>query len=350
MTVPRAFEHVALLYEDDHDLVDALDARIAGDLDAGAAVLLCVSAELQARVAARCRDAYRLTFHPGDDRYARPIGAMSALWDFARRSQADGATYAHTIGELTFGGGDDAAWCWYEAACNAVLADLPLTATCLYDTRSSSDLAITCAHVNHPVVHVDGAPGPSAHFGAAAPVSEPPAVEPLARPSDISHDLVTSAKPLRDELRHRAIETRGRAEQIVALDGHAHVLAGIRQLELETLLGAQRLEPAGEPVVQRLLRFAVAERVEPGRAHERIRNPPREGIHDAHQTGLQQRVLGAHGHVLTLIEHGRRHSIQAGVDVHELLIGIRPVACRRGRIDQRTNRHAAFLREPEQQA
>jgi anti-sigma regulatory factor (Ser/Thr protein kinase) len=150
MTAPTALRHVALFY-DDHDTVAAQVAdTIEQDRRAGAAVLVCLPDVLAAAVSDRIRVDDRVAFLPAQNRYTRPVKAMQALWNFTTDALADGATCVQSIGEISFDGSPaDDDWHWYERAVNEVFADVPVAATCLFDTSSISPDTIACAHATH---------------------------------------------------------------------------------------------------------------------------------------------------------------------------------------------------------
>ncbi len=150
MTALSALRHVALFYDD----TDAVATQIAGiieqDRRTGAAVLLCVPDALAAAISERLGTDDGVTFLPSNERYARPVTAMQALWNFTHASLADGASRIHSIGRISFDGSpSDVDWHWYERATNDVFADVPLTATCLFDTTTISPDTIACAHATH---------------------------------------------------------------------------------------------------------------------------------------------------------------------------------------------------------
>jgi len=150
MRAPTAFRHVALFYDDPDAVATQMADTIEHERRTGAAVLLSLPETLAAAVSERIGVDDRVTFLSSSDRYARPVTAMQALWNFTNASLADGATRVHSIGQISFDGSPtDDDWHWYERAANDVFADVPLTATCLFDTTSISPDTIACAHATH---------------------------------------------------------------------------------------------------------------------------------------------------------------------------------------------------------
>ncbi len=150
MTTSTALRHVALFYDDTDAVVTRIAATIEQDRRAGAAVLVCLPDVLAGAVSERIRVDDRITFLAADDRYARPVTAMHALWNFANAALADGASRVQSIGQISFDGSpSDDDWHWYERAVNDVFADVPLTATCLFDAGSVPPETLACAHATH---------------------------------------------------------------------------------------------------------------------------------------------------------------------------------------------------------
>jgi anti-sigma regulatory factor (Ser/Thr protein kinase) len=145
-----ALRHVALYYDDTDTVAEQIADTIEQDRRAGAAVFLCLPDGLAAAVAERIRVDDRVAFVAADERYARPVVAMQALWNSTYAALADGAPRVHSIGEVGFDGSPaDDDWHWYERAINDVFADVALTGTCLFDVRSVSPDTIACAHATH---------------------------------------------------------------------------------------------------------------------------------------------------------------------------------------------------------
>ena len=84
------------------------------------------------------------------------------------------------------------------------------------------------------------------------------------------------------------------ATQRVALERDLLLLAVLRQRDLDALLLAQALEPAGQAVVEHLLGLGAVQRVEPRRAHEQLGDPAREAFREAREARGDHALLGAH--------------------------------------------------------
>src|SRR5690606_38518589 len=105
----------------------------------------------------------------------------------------------------------------------------------------------------------------------------------------------------RDELHDRAIEAMRRAQQEIALGRDTEIVAAITQCELVLVALVQRLEPARQRVVKRLLRLRVVKRVEARREHEELGDPAREQVAQACKPAAVERVLGANDGLLSLL-------------------------------------------------
>lgn len=226
--------HLAVFYEDAASVAECIAQTIEHDTRDGTAVLVCLPDTLAQHVARCCGSRDNLTFLPADSRYARPIQAMRDLWDFMTRALESGAPRVHSIGQIGFSGSaTDVDWHWYERAANDVFADLPLTATCLFDLNQLSPSNIERAMATHPVVEGDvprhGAVPHDCDLESLVP-------SPLAvptRPVDLSVDDLTDPASARRALRqvldggHQHLADR--AQVIVSelvtnaiLHGHGH--------------------------------------------------------------------------------------------------------------------------------
>lgn len=155
MTPDRGFVHEALVYDDDHLVVDQLADQIEHDLRAGAHVLAWLPERLEAPLRSLVgAQQGAVGFRTVGDRYARPVDAIELVWAATRDELAAGARSLTSIGEIPIPEGDDPMWLWYEYAVNDVLRDLPLRGLCLIDRRwrpSFSLQPMIDAHQPHAV-------------------------------------------------------------------------------------------------------------------------------------------------------------------------------------------------------
>jgi signal transduction histidine kinase len=195
------FTHDALFYSDPVTVGASLSPTITDALTAGDAVTVCVRTPVVDTIRTRVPAHERLQVLPIGDRYTRPVDAVNVLWRFTRDALDAGARRVTAIGELLLSGSAaDDDWYWYEAACNEVLRDLPISATCLYDVRRSPERALTMACATHD--HVDphqASPGDPHVEPPDGPVS--PALP--TRAPDLSMPSLAASRPVREAFHDR---------------------------------------------------------------------------------------------------------------------------------------------------
>jgi anti-sigma regulatory factor (Ser/Thr protein kinase) len=191
-----SFEHRALVHDDAEGVVDEVARVIEGDLRDDHAVLVCLAEPTASGLQRLVEPHSRLHFLDVSDRYTRPIDALQVMWRFSRDQIDAGAVRVHSIGELQFTGvpADDD-WHWYEAACSSVLDDLPLTATCLYDTRRCPESALAMVHATHDVIEHGDARLPLAR--TTPPTTPTPPSIPERRP-DVEFASIAEGRLVRD--------------------------------------------------------------------------------------------------------------------------------------------------------
>jgi anti-sigma regulatory factor (Ser/Thr protein kinase) len=200
------FEHVAVVYDTPTTVATELAPVIARDLDAGNAVLVCVRDDVARAIAEVVPARERLTLLDVSARYSRPVDALHVLWQFSRAQTDAGTPRVHSIGELSFTGTDtDADWIWYEAACNSVLTDLPITATCLYDATTCPERVLATVGSTH--AHVDAECALPLTDGRSTRPPTHLAAPPLPdRAPDAELDALTESRPVREVLRKTTLD------------------------------------------------------------------------------------------------------------------------------------------------
>ena len=129
------FDHRALVYDDVGAVAREIARSVAEDVRDDHAVLLCVTAPVAAQVS---------QLVPPDDRlHVLPVS--------------------------------DHDWRWYEAACNEVLDDLALTATCLYNMIDCPASALAMVTATHDVADYLGfnSSASRSHFSSEEPARPP---------------------------------------------------------------------------------------------------------------------------------------------------------------------------------
>ena len=177
MSQTASISHRALVYDDRDDVVAELAPSVWQAVGNDEAVMISVDADLRERFSRELGQvAHRVTMFDVGTRYARPVEAMGALWRFTRSAFAAGAPRVHSIGELRVEHGElSPEWQWYESACNDVLADVPLVATCLYDaTVIDPSTAVVVARTHPEFCSLTGLDRPSAFRSDPPVMPDPP--------------------------------------------------------------------------------------------------------------------------------------------------------------------------------
>lgn len=217
VNVPTDVHHRALFHVGADAALERIVPMVQHDLAHDAAVLVCLPDHLAAAVVSHVEGGNaRLHRLPVGERYARPVGAMHALWEFTTDALRGGAPYVHSVGQLDLGHGPaDDEWHWYEAAIQSVFTRTPLVATCLYDTTALPDAVLAAAASTHATVDSGAGDVPSPTGRNAHPRFRPPAVPVPDRPADLTlHSdipaamraaLRAAARDLPDEVVTRAL-------------------------------------------------------------------------------------------------------------------------------------------------
>jgi anti-sigma regulatory factor (Ser/Thr protein kinase) len=207
--------HRAVVYSDREGVADELAPSVHEAIDRGEGVMLSVDdgfRDIFTEALGPASDG--VTFIPADASYARPVEAMGSLWRFIRGAIASGAPRIHSIGEPpTDGGRLPDEWQWYEAACNEVLADIPLVETCLYDGTTiapSTKEAVARTHPEFVGGNGSGRPAPYRDGPPAMPAApEPPSRSPDASVPGVG-DPATARGVVESLELTKELEERGR--------------------------------------------------------------------------------------------------------------------------------------------
>lgn len=150
--------HEALVYGDDHELVERVAPFLRLGLDEGPAIAVLSRRHWALLREALGPDAEQVSFTDCDDFYVRPIDALASYDRTLRGLLADGATSVRVTGEIPLGptreGWGD--WISYEAILNRALADRPVDVLCLYGTETAPDAVLDAVWQTHPHVVADG--------------------------------------------------------------------------------------------------------------------------------------------------------------------------------------------------
>jgi anti-sigma regulatory factor (Ser/Thr protein kinase) len=201
-----AFQHLALLYEDEHEYLAEVPAFVRAALVRGDPVLVAVPGsrigQLREVLGAESR---RVVFVDMAEAGRNPGRLIGAMRDFAdsrpgRRVSAVGgpAWAARSPGELR-----EAAR--HEALSNLALADVPMTALCPYDAARLPADVLTAAEQTHPLLACPGGPAPSTAFlGSVSMPAQCLAPLPPPPPGAQSLGYITDLAPVRQFVIRRA--------------------------------------------------------------------------------------------------------------------------------------------------
>ncbi|GAA3001896.1 anti-sigma factor RsbA family regulatory protein [Actinokineospora diospyrosa] len=143
MTAPdpttRGYDHVALCYADDRELLASAVPFIAGGVERGDAVMIALE-PARAEVLLNAVDQPdAVTVLAIGAQYARPAGAIKSYSDLFTKLVTDGAQAVRLIGELPAPVLATAwdVWARYEAAVNYAFDRFPVSTLCAYDARTT---------------------------------------------------------------------------------------------------------------------------------------------------------------------------------------------------------------------
>jgi anti-sigma regulatory factor (Ser/Thr protein kinase) len=189
----RGYDHAAIYYASDEELLAVAVPFLAGGLDAGEQTLVSLEPERAELVRAALPRSAEATFLATDDVYARPAAAIREYRKLMAGFVAAGTRGIRIVGEVPKSA-ISTAWDWwarYEAAVNHAYDEFPLRSMCAYDTRTTPRHVLDDVARTHPFVA-----GPDGgHLGSAEYV-EPPAF--LAAPQPMTPYPIQLTPPLVD--------------------------------------------------------------------------------------------------------------------------------------------------------
>jgi anti-sigma regulatory factor (Ser/Thr protein kinase) len=205
--------HEALLYADEHELVE----QVAPFLEAGVAEGAPAIAVLRRRNWAALREALGttaddVTYHDCDDFYVHPARTLAAYDSTVRRLLAEGATSVRVTGEIPLGPTEVewSKWTAYEATLNRAFAGRPTEILCAYNLHTTPDPMLTAVWETHREVTTGEERHLSLHYHdpeelvaalAPAPASLPtlhrlaPGNDPLAFREQLAASLAAARIP-----------------------------------------------------------------------------------------------------------------------------------------------------------
>ncbi|MEU4746902.1 MEDS domain-containing protein, partial [Actinosynnema sp. NPDC023658] len=166
-TRQRGYDHAAIYYTSDDELLAVAVPFLRGGVDAGEPTVVSLAperAELVRRALPRSAD---VVFTVTDDLYARPAAAIKAYREMMADFVAGGARGIRIVGEVP-PAALTTSWDWwarYESAVNHAYDDFPLRSMCAYDTRTTPRHVLDDVARTHPFVATpDGGHHPAGDY------------------------------------------------------------------------------------------------------------------------------------------------------------------------------------------
>ena len=161
--VKPGYEHDALFYESEEELVASAEPFLRAALDRSEVVVLACADRNASLLADALQGHPRLGILDRSEVYRRVPAAIAAYQRMAESRLAEGADRVRVVAEIDFDRDDWEEWARFEALSNAVLEPYSLWALCLYDTRRLRTEVLDAAERTHPrlITAADRAPNPN---------------------------------------------------------------------------------------------------------------------------------------------------------------------------------------------
>ncbi|OXM60916.1 sensor histidine kinase [Amycolatopsis vastitatis] len=192
-TAERGYEHAAVHYASDAELLAVVVPFLAGGLAAGEQTVVSLEPDRAELVRAALAPSPGTHFLPAGDLYARPAAAIKSYRELMAGFVAGGAAGIRIVGEVPRAA-IDTSWDWwarYEAAVNHAYDEFPLRSVCAYDTRTTPRHVLDDVARTHPFLATPGG-GHRANAGYVDPLSF------LAGPRPVTPDPIEHTTPLAD--------------------------------------------------------------------------------------------------------------------------------------------------------
>lgn len=165
---PTMLSHRLFAYGSDDEFASGTIPFLEASLGRSEAILVVATADhIGVMRDGLGRDARNVEFADNGEWYTSPLDAAGAYGAFAADKLASGHSWVNIVGEIEFGKQDRdevAVWTTYESIFNVMFANSPLTALCMYDTRSSGDLLMKMVMDTHPQLATDNTTAPNDRF------------------------------------------------------------------------------------------------------------------------------------------------------------------------------------------
>ncbi|PPK68279.1 sensor histidine kinase [Actinokineospora auranticolor] len=160
-SIKRGYDHAALCYATDRELVDAATAFLTDGLDGGEALVVALDRPRADLVLAALADPGAVTVLATGDLHWRPAVVIKSYGDLYTRLLDGGARAVRLLGEIPDRALTTAwdVWGRYESAVNYAWDRFPLRSMCAYDTRTTSSWVLDDVAKTHSlVVSAEGVP------------------------------------------------------------------------------------------------------------------------------------------------------------------------------------------------
>ncbi|MFI9012112.1 anti-sigma factor RsbA family regulatory protein [Actinosynnema sp. NPDC053489] len=192
-TSKRGYDHSAIYYASDEELLAVVVPFLSEGLEAGEPTVVSLEPERSELVRRALPRSAEAVFTVVDDLYARPAAAIKSYREMMAGFVAAGARGIRIVGEVPQAA-FTTAWDWwarYESAVNHAYDEFPLRSMCAYDTRATPRRVLDDVVRTHPFVATpDGGHHVGDHY------VEPPDF--LAEPRPVAPLPIQHTPPLVD--------------------------------------------------------------------------------------------------------------------------------------------------------
>ncbi|MET8853898.1 anti-sigma factor RsbA family regulatory protein [Amycolatopsis sp. NPDC004625] len=158
MNTTRGYDHAAVHYTSDAELLAVAVPFLQGGLTAGEPTLVSLEPERAELVREALPSSAPVDFLATGDLYARPAAAIRSYRELMAGLVAGGAAGIRIFGEIPQAA-IDTSWDWwarYESAVNHAYDEFPLRSICAYDTRTTPRHVLDDVARTHPFVATPG--------------------------------------------------------------------------------------------------------------------------------------------------------------------------------------------------
>jgi anti-sigma regulatory factor (Ser/Thr protein kinase) len=166
VTDQRGYEHEALRFSSDDELVATLVPFLVKDLDPADTAMVVCTPRTRSVLRAALGDDTRIRYSDSAVVYRRTPQAILAFKEMLEERLAAGAPRARVVGEVEFGHtpAEWVEWMRFEAVINHALASYPVSGICIYDTRRLAPEVVAAVPRTHPTLWSGGARVPSPDY------------------------------------------------------------------------------------------------------------------------------------------------------------------------------------------